>query len=84
MRERRPRLDYSGFLQARVGSDSFVEVAETLKPGDTVRVKDGRWKALIGVVGRDVKTSERITILLESIKYQSRLTIESYWVEKIG
>jgi transcriptional antiterminator RfaH len=71
-------------IQSRVGSDGFVKIGENLKPGDVVRVKDGPWKALTGVVEREVKTNERITLLLESIRYQSRLTIESHWVEKIS
>jgi len=72
------------FLQSRVVNDGFLSVGETLKPGDRVRIKDGPWKALVGVIERDVKASERIQILLTAIKYQGRLTIERDWVEKIG
>jgi transcriptional antiterminator RfaH len=70
-------------LQARVDPDGFMQVGEPLKPGDKVRVKDGPWKALVGVVERELKSNERIMILLDSLKFQSRLTIERDWVEKI-
>ena len=71
-------------LQARVDNDGFLRVGEPLKPGDKVRVKDGPWKALVGVVEREHKSNERIMILLDSLKFQSRLTIERDWVEKIS
>jgi len=70
-------------LQARVDNDGFLRLGEPLKPGDKVRVKDGPWKALAGVVERELKSNERIVILLDSLKFQSRLTIEKDWVEKI-
>ena len=71
-------------LQARVDTEGFMRVGEPLKPGDKVRVKDGPWKALVGVVERQHKSNERIMILLDSLKFQSRLTIEKHWVEKIN
>ena len=71
-------------LQARVDTDGFMQIGEPLKPGDKVRVKHGPWKALVGVVEREHKANERIMILLDSLKFQSRLTIEKDWVEKIS
>jgi len=71
-------------LQARVDTDGFMQIGEPLKPGDKVRVKNGPWKALVGVVEREHKSNERIMILLDSLKFQSRLTIERDWVEKIS
>ena len=71
-------------LQERIDSNGFMRIGEPLKPGDKVRVKDGPWKALVGVVEREHKSNERIMILLDSLKFQSRLTIERDWVEKIS
>lgn len=71
-------------LKARVDTDGFMRVGEPLKPGDKVRVKDGPWKALVGVVERELKSNERIMILLDSLKFQSRLAIEKECVEKIN
>lgn len=76
--------DVIALLQARVDDDGFLKLGEPLKPGDKVRVKDGPWKTLVGVIERDLKADERIMILLDSIKFQSRLTIERDRVEKIG
>ena len=71
-------------MQSRVGKDGFLNVSEAVRPGDKVRIKDGPWKALVGVIERDTKASERVQILLTSINYQGRLIIERQCVEKIG
>jgi transcriptional antiterminator RfaH len=70
-------------LQARVGSDGFLSVGE-LKPGDAVRIKDGPWKALVGVVERNLHSGERVELLMTAINYQGRLMIEREWIEKVG
>jgi len=71
-------------LRSRVGDDGFLSVGEALKSGDKVKINDGPWKALVGVIERDLKPSERILILLTTIRYQGRLTIERDCVEKIS
>jgi transcriptional antiterminator RfaH len=72
------------FLESRVGGDGFVSLDSPLKVGDKVRIKDGPWKALEGVIERDVQPSERVTLLLSAINFQGRLTIETDWLEKIA
>lgn len=71
-------------LKARTGSDGFFSVGEALKPGDLVRIKDGPWKALVGVVERNIQAGERVQLLLTAINYQGRLMIEREWIEKVG
>jgi len=71
-------------LKARVGSDGFLSVGDPLKPGDEVRIKDGPWKALVGVVERNLQSGERVQLLLTAISYQGRLMIERQWIEKVG
>jgi len=72
------------FLKSRVGNDGFLNVGEPLNPGDTVRIKDGPWRAVIGVVERATHPSERVELLLTAINYQGRLMIERQLVEKIA
>ena len=71
-------------LQARVGNDGLLKIGEPLKPGDEVRIKDGPWKALVGVVERNLQSGERVELLLTAINYQGRLMIEREWIEKVG
>jgi transcriptional antiterminator RfaH len=71
-------------LKSRVGNDGFLNIGEPLNPGDKVRIKDGPWRAVIGVVERDTQPNERVQLLLTAINYQGRLTIERQLVEKIA
>jgi len=71
-------------MKSRVGQDGFLKVGEALKPGDKVRIKDGPWRAIAGVIERNTQASERVQILLTAINYQGRLMIERQLVEKIG
>jgi transcriptional antiterminator RfaH len=70
-------------MKSRVGKDGFLKVGEALKPGDKVRIKDGPWIAMVGVIERNTQASERVQILLTAISYQGRLMIERQLVEKI-
>ena len=71
-------------MKSRVGKDGFITVGEALKPGDKVRIKDGPWQAIVGVIEKDTQPSERVQILLTAINYQGRLMIERQLVEKIA
>ena len=71
-------------LKSRVDNEGFLAVGEPLKPGDKVRIKDGVWKNLIGVIERDLEASKRIQMLMTTIQYQGSLTIERDCVEKIS
>ena len=71
-------------MKLRVGNDGFLKVGEALKPGDKVRIKDGPWRAIIGVIERNIHPSERVQILLTAISYQGCLAIERQLVEKIS
>lgn len=71
-------------MKSRIGEDGFLTIGETLNPGDLVRIKDGPWRAVIGVVERDTQPDERVQILLTAINYQSWLMIERELVEKIA
>ncbi len=70
-------------IRARVCEDGFVRVGEELKPGDKVLIKSGPLKNLSGVFERELKASERVSILLTSVNYQSRLTVERDAIQKV-
>src|ERR1041385_2929109 len=63
-------------LKSRVGKDGFLNIGEALNSGDKVRIKDGPWGAVVGIVERDTQPNERGQILLTAINYQARLMIE--------
>ena len=72
------------FMKARVGNDGFLSLGETLKPGDKVRIKDGPWSAIVGVVEQNTHSGERVQVLLTAINYQARLMIETERLAKAG
>ena len=72
------------FMKSRAGQDGFLNVGETLNPGDYVRIKDGPWRAIVGVIERNTQSSERVQLLLTAVNYQGRLMIERQLLEKIA
>lgn len=76
--------DVIAVLKSRVGKNGFLNIGERLKPGDRIRIRSGPWQELVGVVERDLTASERVMVLLTSISYQGRLTVEKDLVEKIS
>jgi len=62
--------------------DGFVRIDEEIKPGDRVMVKDGPLKNLAGIFEREMKDTDRIRILLESVSYQAHIEIEKDMVKK--
>lgn len=69
-------------IEARIGDDGFVKMGEQLKPGDEVMIQAGPLKNLCGVFEREVKESDRIMILLETVNYQARVIIARENVKK--
>ena len=72
------------FFKSRIGQNGFLNIGEPLKPGDKIRITSGPWQELVGVVERDLTTSERVLILMTSINYQGHLTVDKNLVEKLS
>jgi transcription elongation factor/antiterminator RfaH len=70
-------------IHANIGVDGFVTIGEDLRPGDKVVVKDGPLKNFAGVFVREMKDTDRIRILLQTVSYQAHIEIERDMVEKI-
>ena len=70
------------FMKSRVGNDGFLNPGKTLKPGDKVRIKDGPWSTIVGVVEQNTHSGERVQILLTAINFQARLMIETQRLAK--
>jgi transcriptional antiterminator RfaH len=76
--------DVIAFFKSRTDKNGFLDIGESLKPGDRIRIKSGPWQELVGVVERDLTASERVLILMTSINYQGRLTVDRDMVEKLS
>jgi transcriptional antiterminator RfaH len=69
-------------IRSNVKEDGFVRIDEEIKPGDRVMIKDGPLKNLAGIFEREMKDTDRIRVLLESVSYQAHIEIERDLVEK--
>ena len=69
-------------IRARTDENGFVKANDEFKPGDKVIIGSGPLRNLIGVFEREIKGSDRITILLTAIEYQGRLVVDRELVQR--
>lgn len=69
-------------IRERIDENGFVKTNNELKPGDKVVISAGPLKNLIGIFEREIKGSDRITILLTAIGYQGHLMVERDLVKR--
>lgn len=70
-------------IRARIGDDGFVKTADELKVGDEVRINDGRFENFCGVFERELPDMDRVSILLNTIRYQAHVVVDRHLVSKI-
>jgi len=71
-------------IRSNIKEDGFVRIDEEVKPGDRVMVKDGPLKNFTGIFEREMKDTDRIRVLLETVNYQVHSEIEKDMVKKVG
>jgi transcriptional antiterminator RfaH len=69
-------------IQSNIKEDGFVRIDEEIKPGDRVVVNDGPLKNFAGIFEREMKDTDRIRILLETVSYQAHVEIQRDVVKK--
>jgi transcriptional antiterminator RfaH len=70
-------------IKNRIDEDYVVKRAYDLKPHDTVKIKAGPLRDLIGVFDRWMSKEGRIRVLLSLIGYQSSVQLHCSQVEKV-
>lgn len=63
-------------LQSQVGEDGFVRLGGELRQGDKIVITEGPLKDFVGVFERGLKGSDRVMVLLDTVSYQGRMTVE--------
>jgi transcriptional antiterminator RfaH len=71
-------------IRSNIKEDGFVRIDEELRSGDRVIVKDGPLKNFAGIFEREMKDTDRIRILLETVSYQAHIEIEKDMIKKVG
>ena len=69
-------------IRSNIKEDGFVRIDEEIRPGNRVMVKDGPLKNFAGIFEREMKDTDRVRILLESVSYQAHIEIERDMVKK--
>lgn len=63
-------------LKSNVGEDGFFRLGQELKLGDKVTIDQGILKSLTGIFEQELKDSNRVMILLETVNFQCRIMTE--------
>jgi transcription elongation factor/antiterminator RfaH len=71
-------------IRSNIKENGFVRIDEEISPGDRIIVKDGPLKNFAGIFEREMKDTDRIRILLETVSYQVHIEIEKDMVKKVG
>jgi transcription antitermination factor NusG len=69
-------------IRSNIREDGFVSIDNGIKLGDRVIVKDGPLKNLAGIFEREMKDTDRIRILLDTVNYQTHIEITKDMVRK--
>ena len=70
-------------IKSRIGEDCVVKRAYNLKSQDTVKIKEGPLKDLMGIFDRWMSKEGRIRVLLSLIGYQTSVQLHYSQVEKV-
>ncbi len=71
-------------IRSRIGDDGFVKTMEELKPGDEVRINEGRFQNFCGVFEREMPDSDRVRILLNAVSFQAHVVVNRELVTKVS
>lgn len=74
--------DIIDIIRERIDENGFVKANDELKPGDKVVISAGPLRNLVGIFERQVKGSDRITVLLTAIEFQGRLVVDRNLVQR--
>lgn len=76
--------DIIRIIGSRMDDNGFVKIGEDLKPGDKVVIKGGPLRDFQGVFERELKDTERISVLLTTISYQGRVVVRKDLLQRAG
>jgi transcription antitermination factor NusG len=69
-------------IKDQVDEDGFIRLGEELKFGDKIMIKSGPFKSFVGIFQNEIKNTDRVRILLDTVNYQSHLLIDREMMEK--
>ena len=70
-------------MQARSTDDGYISMSGELQRGDEVIIKEGVFKGFVGVFERQMKDSDRVTLLLKTVAHKSQVILGLDYLEKV-
>ena len=67
-------------IAAQIDATGFVKIGADLEPGAKVLIREGPFKGLTGIFVRRATATDRVNILLDCIRFQANLEVESGFV----
>ena len=64
--------------------DGVVSLEDRLTSGDWVTVEDGPLRSFTGIFEREMKETDRVRILLQTVNYQAHIEVDKQMVRKHG
>jgi transcriptional antiterminator RfaH len=71
-------------IRSRTNQDGFVQVGEQFNTGEKVIISEGPLKDFEGIFEREMKETDRVIVLLDTIGYQAHLDVEKRAVKKLS
>jgi len=69
-------------LRSRMSPDGLITQQDEFDEGDEVYLKAGPFKGFTGVFNSRLTGNDRVTILLDTVRFQGRLIIDKVLIEK--
>lgn len=70
-------------IRGRIGVDGVIEQKLTMKKGDTVRIRGGLFRDLIGILDKPVSAAGRVRVLLQIMQHQVRCELSAADIERL-
>lgn len=76
--------EFIRLMKARRDQDGFVRMRDEFSAGDRVMICNGPLRNLLGIFEGEYGDEERVSILLATVSYQSRVVIEREYLRKVS
>lgn len=68
--------DIISFIRSRMNENGLIVITPDIEIGDKVEITEGPFRGFIGIFEREMKDSDRIIVLLNTIEFQARVNID--------
>ncbi len=70
-------------LRQRAGGGEILRPADPLLPGTAVEIRGGPFAGLLGTIDRPLNGAGRVRVLLDLLRRQTRVDLQSTWVARL-